>query len=121
MPAQYDLPPWIDSLTVEYAVKLLLYGIFGNTAPSGGGGGIPVTPGTGTQRTPTCTAAVVSGSTTVGVTRVTFVASSDFSGTVLGQAFAAGASLTFPTAPGDTLGAMAFTRSAGTLFIYYVT
>ncbi len=45
MPAQFDLPPWIESLTLEYAVKLLLFGVFGNTAPSGGG--LPAPSGTG--------------------------------------------------------------------------
>ncbi len=78
-------------------------------------------PATGTSRTPSCVAAVASASTTAGSQSVTLLASSDFSGTVLGQAFAAGASLTFRANPGDTVAAMAFTRAAGTLFIYYLT
>lgn len=43
MPAQYDLPPWVDKLSIEDAVKLLLLGFFGTSAPTPGGG-IPVTP-----------------------------------------------------------------------------
>lgn len=41
---QYTLPEWINDLSIEDAVKLLLLGFFGTTAPSGGGGGLPVVP-----------------------------------------------------------------------------
>jgi len=74
----------------------------------------------GTVRTPLCSEATASGSTASGVKSVTFVASSDFSGTLLGQTFAASASFTFTAPPGDTLGSIGFTRSAGTLYIYYI-
>ncbi len=55
---QYDLAPWIDALTIEDAVKLMLQGFFGSTAPTPGEG-IPVTSGT---VTPNFAAVVASGS-----------------------------------------------------------
>ena len=72
------------------------------------------------RRVPYCQSAATSGSTPEGVKSVTFVASSDFSGTVLGSAFAPGTGLTFRAHEGDILGAMEFTRSAGTLFLYII-
>lgn len=47
MAAQYDLPPWIDRLTIEDAVKLMLLGLFGTTAPSGSSPGLPTSAPTG--------------------------------------------------------------------------
>lgn len=38
---EYDLPEWINALSLESAVKLLLLGFFGTTAPSGSSPGIP--------------------------------------------------------------------------------
>lgn len=37
--SQYNLPSWIDKLSIEDAVKLILLGFFGTTPPSGGGSG----------------------------------------------------------------------------------
>lgn len=39
MAAQYTLPQWINDLSEEYAIKLLLLGFFGTSGPSSGGGG----------------------------------------------------------------------------------
>lgn len=65
MPAQYTLPAWIDRLTIEDAVKLLLLQFTGGTAPSGGGGGgIPITPSSGTL---TLVAATAGSSTVIPV------------------------------------------------------
>lgn len=45
MAASYNLPPWIEHLAIEEAVKLLLLQFTGGTAPSGGGsGGLPIVP-----------------------------------------------------------------------------
>jgi hypothetical protein len=129
-PADTNLSPEQVRLQILIALQALL-------AAGGGGGGdataanqatqitaeqaiLAKLPAVGTSRTPACTAAVASASTSAGVKSVTFLASSDFSGTVLGQAFPASATLTFDAPNGDTLGAMAFTRAAGTLFIYYI-
>ncbi len=69
------------------------------------------------QRTPTIVANVVTGSVALGCRSVTFIASSDFAGTILTNLpLAAGASLTISAPPGDTLAAVGFTRSAGTLY-----
>lgn len=38
MAAQYTLPDWVEKLSFEHALKLLLFGFFGNTVPSGSGG-----------------------------------------------------------------------------------
>lgn len=73
------------------------------------------------SQAPACTAAVASGSTTAGATNITFLADSSFVGTLLGQTFAAGASLTFRASENNTVGAIAYTRSAGTLYIYTLT
>lgn len=40
--ARFNLPDWIDHLSIEYAVKLMLFGFYGGTAPTGGTG-IPST------------------------------------------------------------------------------
>lgn len=72
----------------------------------------------GATENTTCVAHTSSGSTTTGAKSVTFLASSDFAGTLLGQVFIAGASFTFRAQPGNVLGVYAFTRSAGTLFEY---
>jgi hypothetical protein len=77
------------------------------------GGGEPAV-----SRAPTCVAHTSGTATTAGSQRTTFLASSDFVGSLMGQDFAAGASLTIAPKGADTLGATAFTRSAGTLFEY---
>lgn len=49
MAAQFTLPAWIDALSEEYAIKLLLYQATGGTVPSGGGSTVAIsqaTPGT---------------------------------------------------------------------------
>lgn len=70
------------------------------------------------KRTPYCQPKTDSGSTPDGIKSVTFVASSDFDGTLLGQPFAAEAGLTFMGDPGDILAPIEFTVSAGTLYLY---
>lgn len=120
---RYVLPDWIENLSFEHALKLLLYGAFGSTAPTGTG--VPTTGGGGgstpVSQTVAGSSAVASGSTSSGIANVTFVASSDFAGTVAGQPLAAGASLTFRASQSNTIGAIAYTRSAGTLYIYTLT
>lgn len=69
------------------------------------------------QRTATIVAHTTSGSVAIGCRSLTFIASSDFSGTVLTNfPMAAGAGLTIPVPAGDTLGAVAYTVSTGTLY-----
>lgn len=34
----FNIPPWIDNLTKEQTIKLILLGLFGSTPPSGNGG-----------------------------------------------------------------------------------
>lgn len=115
-----------DALDTEQA---LLYKIAYNGTTGGGGGSggltdaqlrasaVPVSLPTGST-TESATAEVASGSVAAGALNVTFLASSDFAGTILGITFAAGATLTRTAPPGKTLGSIAFTRSAGTLNIY---
>ncbi len=73
-------------------------------------------------RTPSIVTAVVSGSVPEGARKVTFLFSSDFAGTVLGATFsgAANSFLTIDAPDGDTLGAIAYTRTAGTIRIVAV-
>lgn len=42
---RYVLPDWIENLSFEHALKLLLFGAFGQNAPAGTG--VPVSPGGG--------------------------------------------------------------------------
>lgn len=71
----------------------------------------------GGQRTPTITANTsASGTISAGCYNLTLIAGDTFAGTVLGYTLAAGASLTLPVQTGDTLGSVAWTRTAGTLF-----
>ena len=42
---RYTLPDWVENLSFEHALKLLLYGAFGENAPNGTG--LPVSPGGG--------------------------------------------------------------------------
>ena len=122
MASPAELPPWLSqNISVEWAVKLILYYLFGATPPTPGAG-IPVTPGTGEARTLTSTTAAASGSVSAGAKSVSFVTSSDWSGSVNGAT--RGASLAFSVSvinPGDTLPAIAYVRSAGTLYIDVMT
>jgi hypothetical protein len=75
-----------------------------------------------TQRTPTITSHTADVTVAAGARKLTLIFSADFAGTVLGVAFAgtADASLTIDAPPGDTLAAVAVTRSAGTVRILKV-
>lgn len=117
---KFTLPDWINDITAETALKLLLYWIFGGSAPTPGGG-LPVTPGGGTVRTFSLTAAVGNGSVTAGAKSVAFSSSSDFSGTIAGAAFGASQTTGASVDGADTIGVIAYTRSAGTLYIATLT
>lgn len=72
---------------------------------------------TGTTAVPTTTAKVASGTVAAGCKQITFIASSDFAGTILtNPVLPSSAGLTMTAPPGQTIGAIAFTRSAGTLY-----
>ena len=74
---------------------------------------------TGVVRTPAFTAATSSGTVAAGAKSVIFNFSPDFTGTILGTTVDLNAMGGIPfTAPSnDTLGAIIYTRSAGTLYI----
>ena len=83
-------------------------------------GTLPASTGGGTQRTPAITLDTDGSHSPVaaGARSVTFIFSSDWTGTVLGQAVTASLlQLGFDAPDGDSLGAIAFTTSAGTLTI----
>lgn len=83
---------------------------------------VPVTPGGGTARTLTSSAVTSNGTVTAGAKSVCFTTSSDWSGSVNGAARAV--SQTFFVSvinPADTLPAIAYVRSAGTLYIDVMT
>ncbi len=65
---------------------------------------------------PFITAHTASGTVAQGCRALTFVASADFSGTVLGMPLPAGAGVTIPVPHGETLGPVAYTCAAGTLY-----
>ncbi len=75
---------------------------------------------TGTERTPTITAVTSSGSVASGARALWFELSSDFEGTILGRAYTGAATsvVNIPVPLGDYLGAVAYTRSAGALYIF---
>lgn len=133
MAAQYILPQWINDLTFEDAVKLLLLGFFGQTAPTGGGsgGGIPVTPPTvnsvkvvGVQEVDTWATKSGSYTAVAGALSILFNPSSDFVGTVNGATWS-GSDGTAPNQgavsrtaqPGNALPAFVVTLSAGTFLM----
>lgn len=118
---RYVLPDWIENLSFEHALKLLLFGAFGQNAPAGTG--VPVTaPTTGTQRSLGSTTATGNGSVTAASKSVSFVSSSDFVGTVNGATFFASSAISIaPPNPSDTNPAIAYTISAGTLRIDVLT
>lgn len=76
--------------------------------------GVPFASGTSPVTT---SANVASGTIAAGCKSITFIASSDFSGTILTNfPLPASAGLHIYAQAGSTLGAIAFTRSAGTLY-----
>lgn len=83
-----------------------------------GGGGFPVTPPAGPY-TASVSSLAADGSVAAGARSVTFIFSSDFTGTIAGGAFAGAtdASVDFVGPLGSTLGAIAVTVSAGTVRI----
>lgn len=121
---QFTLPDWIDKLSIEYAVKLMLFGMFGGTAPSGGG--LPVVPsgGGGVQEVDTWATKNASYTATAGALSILFNPSSDFVGTVNGITWSGSAgaaanqgAVSRTAQPGNTLPAFAVTRSAGTFLM----
>lgn len=151
---RYVLPDWIENLSFEHALKLLLFGAFGQNAPTGTG--VPVSPGggsgvdnvnltqvngstialgsaaaaaslpvvlaNGVARTLTSTAATGNGSVTAGALSVSFLTSTDFAGTVNGVTRSTSQAINIAvTYPGDTLPVIAYTISAGTLYIDKLT
>lgn len=109
----YTWPNWIDGLQLEAAVKLILLQLTGGTIPSGGGGG----GGGGAAVTVESTAAAATGSVGAGATSISFVTGSTWSGTINGAAFPASASVSLSAPQGRSLPAIAYTRSAGTVYI----
>lgn len=81
-----------------------------------------VAPSSGTARTPTITLVSTDGSVAAGSRGLTLILSSDFAGTILGATFsgATTSSLTIPVPDGDTLGAVDYTISAGSMLIVRV-
>lgn len=117
MPAQFILPAWLDALSIEYAVKLLLYQATGGVAP--GSGNPPAVPPAVTAGP--AQAAITSGSVPAGKRAISFVTSSDWVGTINGAAFPASAAKSYEAPAGTSLPAIAYTRSAGTLYIDFIT
>lgn len=80
------------------------------------------TTGAGVQRTPTISTVNSSGTVAAGARKLTFIFSGDFSGTVLGTAFAGGtdASLTIDAPAGDTLAAVGYTVASGSIRIIQI-
>lgn len=76
-----------------------------------------LTADTGVAQTPGWAVAVVSGSVVAGAKSITIVASNDFTGTVGGAAFLPDTAHTWRAEQGHKLAALAYTRSAGTLYI----
>ena len=82
----------------------------------GGGGTV------GVQRTLASSAVTTDGTVSAGAKSVSFVTSSDFSGTINGAAFLASASKNIaPISPADTIAAIPYTVSAGTIYIDVLT
>ncbi len=74
-------------------------------------------------RTPSVAVAIVSGSVTAGARSVSIAPSSDFAGTILGTTITGttnGGSFTWTAGQNDTLAAIAYTRTAGSLTILQV-
>lgn len=78
--------------------------------------------GGGAQRTLTSTAPTTSGSVAAGAKAVSFVTSSDWSGSINGAVWPASASKNIsPPNPADTLPAIAYVVTTGTLYIDVLT
>ena len=75
---------------------------------------------TGSQRTPAASVVTSSGTVVAGKKSVTLIPSNDFTGTILGVDVGA-QPLQFDAPPGDTLGAIAYTRTTGSLTILTIT
>lgn len=71
----------------------------------------------GAAKTLTSIAPTTSGTVAAGKGSVSFLSSSDFVGTVNGVAFPANSPKSIAANPGDTINAIAYTISAGTLYI----
>lgn len=82
---------------------------------------VPVSLPAGTVRTFALVAAVANGSVAVGAKSVAFSSSSDFAGTITGAAFGASQTTGASADGADTIGAIAYTRTAGTLYIATLT
>lgn len=81
-------------------------------------GGIPASQQGGLVRAIVSTAPTSGGTVDAGAKSVSFVTSSDFSGTINGAAFPASAAKSFTViSPADTHPAIPYTISAGTLYI----
>lgn len=116
MAAKYTLPDWIEQLSIESAVKLMLYGFYGGTAPSGGGG-IPVTSGQSTTPHPVAVGASGSGNIPAGALSWAFVLLTG-TGTIGGVA----APLGVPLSGGKLAANFAYTTAGGSsAFILYET
>lgn len=114
--SRYEFPDWIYRLSIEDSVKLLLLGFFGGTAPSGTSPGLPI--GGGVQESLTSVVATGNGSIAAGAKSVCFQTSSDFAGTVNGVTRAVSQVICLTVGnPPDTLLAIPYTISAGTLTI----
>jgi hypothetical protein len=117
-----DFPPNIANLSLVEAVKALILVWTGGSGTIPSSPGVPVIPGGGTARTLTSSAATASGSVTAGAKSVAFQTSSDWAGSVNGATRAV--SQTFYVSvlnPADTLPAIAYVRTAGTLYIDVLT
>lgn len=117
-PAGHEPSPadGVEGLLTQIADRL------NDTFGGGSSSPVPVTPAGGSARTLTSTAATSSGTVAAGAKAVSFVTSSDWSGSVNGAT--RGASLAFSVSvinPADTLPAIAYIRSAGTLYIDALT
>lgn len=96
-------------------LRIMVAGWFGVNPTNGT---IPFDPSEGGGQLVIQSSAVTSGGTVMaGALSVSFVTSSDFSGTINGAAFPASASKSFNAPNGASLPSIAYTRSAGTLYI----
>ncbi len=114
--AAFTLPEWLDSASIEYAVKILTLYFTGGVAPAS-----PSGPSTGPVVTLTSSAATGNGSVPAGAKSASFVTSSDWVGTINGASFPASAAKSITPPQGSVLPAIAYTRSAGTLYIDTIT
>lgn len=109
-----------------WAVAIVGQDPSGNPAPikvDSSGNILVASTGAGAQRAPTITTASASGSIAAGSRKNTLIFSGDFTGSVLGVAFsgAVDGSLTIDAPSGDTLAAIAYIVTAGSIRIITVT